>query len=369
MRSVQDDDQPVTSAIVEAFDTCVQCRGCEPACPSGVPYGDLIGATRTTIASEVSKPSPLLRIGLAALVRPRLLRAVSTVTAYAQRLRLVPSRLGVPRLALHRTPRRSTGSDVVLFTGCVMDAWQRHIHDAAQRSLERAGFAVFVSGDLAPCCGALHHHAGLHDRAVQLAKHVVEALPSDVPIVVDSAGCGAAMKAFGSLLPDDPSAANFARRVVDINEFLAEHLDAVEGLGDVDPLEISVAIQDACHLRHVQGVHQATRTLLQPVVRELRELDDLGLCCGAGGAFSVMQPELSRRIRDLKLASIRRADADIVVSANPGCSGHLATAGVEVCHPIELFDRALSRGSSRSGAARALLDEANPRLDNQNKEQ
>jgi glycolate oxidase iron-sulfur subunit len=104
-----------------------------------------------------------------------------------------------------------------------------------------------------------------------------------------------------------------------------------------------VAIQDPCHLRHVQRVHEATRTVLTPFVRELVELDDAGLCCGAGGAYSMFQPELAGEIRDRKVAAIDRAAPDLVASANPGCSMHLGTVGVPTRHPMSIVHDALTR--------------------------
>ena len=341
MREVQDGGAPVTTEIVEAFDTCVQCRGCEPACPSGVPYGNLIESTRERLVDVGALDTRLQRLGFAALTRPRLLRIGSTVLGVAARLRLLPSRLGIPRdLPLRRRRHRVSGNDVVLFTGCVMDAWQREVHEAAQRVIEAAGFGVMPSADLAPCCGALHTHAGLGDAARARAEATIRALggaDDERPIIVDSAGCGAAMKEYGRLLAT-PEAEAFARRVFDAQEWLAAHLDR---LPTVDPLPMSVAVQDPCHLRHVQRVHAATRSVLAPFVDHLVELDDDGLCCGAGGAYSVLQPDLATDIRARKLAAVARVAPDTVASANPGCSLHLSAGGVETVHPVQLVDRAL----------------------------
>ena len=338
MRLVQLDDLPVEPEIVRAFETCVQCRGCEPACPSGVPFGSLIEQTKTTLATRHIVTPRWQRIGLAALPHPRLLRVGSVVLAVAQRARLTPKRLGLPaRLPLRRAPLRTSGTDVYLFTGCVMDAWQRDVHLAAQRVLEAAGFGVTPTGALAPCCGALHAHAGLTHTTKRLAADMIASLRPDVPVLVDSAGCGAAMKEYGHLL-GTPEAIAFSKRTYDLQEFLAQHMDRMPF---AQPLALRVAVQDPCHLRHVQKVHLATRTVLAPYVRELVELDDDGLCCGAGGAYSVMEPELAGQIRQRKVSSIGRALPDVVASANPGCSMHLAAIGVSTVHPIELIDRAL----------------------------
>jgi glycolate oxidase iron-sulfur subunit len=339
MREVQIGGAPITAEIKESFETCVQCRACEPACPSSVPYGHLMERTRETLVAAGEMTPRWQRLLYMPLGHPRLLRAGSSVLAVANRLRLVPARFGLPASMPIRRPAHTTsGTDVFLFTGCVMDAWQRDVHIAGQRVIEAAGFGVTPTGDVAPCCGALQAHAGLTDTTRGLARTMMAALgDDDRPILVDSAGCGAAMKDYAHLL-GTPEAAAFAARVFDIQEWLAEHVDR---LPTVEPLDLRVAVQDPCHLRHVQRVHGATRTVLAPFVRELVELDDDGLCCGAGGAYSVFEPELAGDIRERKVAAIDRATPDVVASANPGCSMHLARAGVDAVHPMVLVARAL----------------------------
>jgi len=341
MREVQDHGAPITNEVRDAFDTCVQCRGCEPACPSGVPYGRLIESTRESLVAVGELSARPQRLAFGVLARPRLLRFGSTLLAVVVRLRLAPKRLGLPRdLPFRRTKHSASGDDVFLFTGCVMDAWQRDVHHAGQRVIEAAGFGVTPTADIAPCCGALHTHAGLGADARGRAEATIAALSiggDRRPIVVDSAGCDAAMKEYGHLLGTAEAAA-FAERVVDIQEWLADHLDR---LPEVKPLDICVAIQDPCHLRHVQRAHAATRVALAPFVHRLIELDDDGLCCGAGGAYSVFHPEISGDVRARKVDAIDQVSPDLVASANPGCSMHLAAAGVETAHPMELIDRAL----------------------------
>jgi glycolate oxidase iron-sulfur subunit len=348
MRAVQNGDAPVTDEVLESFNSCVQCRGCEPACPSGVPYGHLMERTRETLAGERLITPRWQRLALRPLSQPVALNVGSKALAIAQRLHLVPERLGISeQIPLRREPLRTSGDDVYLFTGCVMDAWQRDVHAAGQRVVEAAGFGVTPTGNLAPCCGALQAHAGLTDDTRALAARMMENLPpgdgpAPRPILVDSAGCGAAMKDYGRLL-DTQEAAEFSARVFDIQEFLALHMDELPA---VAPLDVRVAIQDPCHLRHVQRVHLATREVLRPYVCEIVELDDDGLCCGAGGAYSVLEPELARDIRDRKMSAIDRAAVDVVASANPGCSMHLASAGAVTQHPMQIVDLAL-RSSER----------------------
>lgn len=337
MREVQDEGAPLTDEVIRSFETCVQCRGCEPACPSGVPYGRLMEQTRETLADAHEMTPRWQRLALKPLEQPSLLRLGSTVLAAANRVGLVPGRLQLPELPVRRAPLQPSGTDVYLFTGCVMDAWQRDIHLAGQRVIEAAGFGVTPTGDRAPCCGALQAHAGLTDTTRSLARTMIDNLEPDRPVLVDSAGCGAVMKDYGHLLGTD-EAHRFSERVFDIHEWLADRLDR---LPTVEPLDVTVAVQDPCHLRHVQGVHESTRLLLEPFVARVVELDDDGLCCGAGGAYSMLEPDLAGAIRDRKVAAINRVAPDVVASANPGCSIHLGGAGVAAVHPMELVDQAL----------------------------
>jgi glycolate oxidase iron-sulfur subunit len=175
------------------------------------------------------------------------------------------------------------------------------------------------------------------DHARALARRTMAALPGDAPIIVDSAGCGAALKDYGHLL-GTPEAEVFSTRVYDVSEWLAGRV------ADLPPaarrLDQPVAIQDACHLRHVQRAHDHVRTVLRPYA-DIVELDDEGLCCGAGGAYSAQQPELSLAIRDRKVSAVARSGAKVVASANPGCAMHLAAAGLDVRHPVEIMDEAI----------------------------
>ena len=336
MRSVHLDGAEPTDEFVHFMETCVQCRGCEPACPSGVPFGRLMEGTRTTLAAQHRIAPWWQRLGFSMLGRHRLLLAGSTLLALAQRAHLVPRRLGLAELPIRRgAPLTTTGDDVWLFTGCVMDAWMRDTHHATAEVLERIGVGFEVPPAGGACCGALHIHAGLTSEARRLALRVIDALPGDAPILVNSAGCGAALKDYGHLL-GTPAARRFANRVQDIHEFIAPRVADLRPVRRLAPM----IVQDPCHLRHVQRAAGPVRTVLG-AVGDVIELDDDGLCCGAGGAYSALQPELAAQIRDRKLAAIERAGGGVVASANPGCEMHLAAAGVNVRHPMDLVAEAI----------------------------
>jgi glycolate oxidase iron-sulfur subunit len=332
-------DAPFT----EFMDLCVQCRACEVACPSAVPFGRLMEGARHALVAETNYQPWWRRAGYGVLGHHRVLLALTAVGAAAQRAHLVPRRLtrrlGLPPLPLRQPRLAASGTDAYLFTGCVMDAWQRHVHVAAASVMVATGAGISLAGPGGDCCGALHTHAGLTDQARRLAARVMASMPGEAPIVVDSAGCGAALKDYGHLL-GTAEAADFSSRVKDIHEWLAQRLDRLPPFSPGSEKAGPVAIQDPCHLRHVQRAHLPVRTVLAPYVSVV-ELDDEGMCCGAGGAYSAQHPKMAGLIRDRKLAAIERSGAQVVASANPGCSLWLAAAGVEVCHPVELIAEAI----------------------------
>jgi glycolate oxidase iron-sulfur subunit len=342
MRQVQWDGAEAGGSFVGHMESCVQCRGCETACPSGVPFGRLMESTREALAAEKRITPWWQRAGYRALGRHRLVLVGSTLLAVAQRARLVPKRAGLPRLALRRGPAlRASGTDVWMFTGCVMDAWLRDTHRATQRVIEATGATVALPGSGGACCGALHIHAGLDAASRGLAERVISSMPGEAPILVNSAGCGAALKDYGHLLGTD-EARRFAARVRDVHEWLAERIDRLPAATSTPT---PVIVQDPCHLRHVQRAHLPVRTVLGRYV-SIVELDDDGLCCGAGGAYSALQPELAGQIRERKVAAIDRAVAQsgaaVVASSNPGCAMHLAAAGLAIKHPMDIVAEAIA---------------------------
>jgi glycolate oxidase iron-sulfur subunit len=328
---------PIDDAFEHIIQTCIQCRACETACPSSVPFGRLMEGTRQVLARR-SVPA-WQRVAYKTLSHPRLLSAMTAIGGVAQRAHLVPPalarRLALPKLPVRQPPLAPTGGDVWLFMGCVMNAWQRPVHRASIEVLRSMGVGVALPGRGAACCGALHVHAGLHDESVRLARRCVSALPGPRPILVDSAGCGAALKDFGHLLGEEGEA--FSSRVFDIHEWIAARAGDLPSVKTEPGSERSlrVAVQDPCHLRHVQRAEGPVRTVLERY-GQIVELADDGRCCGAGGAYSALQPDLAGAVRTQKVAMIAAAGADVVASANPGCALWLSAAGVPVRHPMEI---------------------------------
>ena len=358
MKEVNDGALILDRDSVGFLDTCIQCRACEPACPSGVPYGRMIESAKSDLARANVVTPRWIRLGLGLLGHPALLRATRPLLALGQRLHLVPRRFGLAPLPWRNEPRLrgvDGDPDVWIFTGCVMDVWQRETHRAVADLAGRVGLSYGVPDARGSCCGALHTHAGLHESSVRRAELTMSSMPGDAPIIVDSAGCGAAMKEYGSILGTD-EARLFSARVVDAVEWLAELMersDLAAALAPASSYRPTVVIQDPCHHRHVQKVHGSTRRVLRDRA-DVVELADDGLCCGAGGAYSLVHPDLAEVVRARKVEAIRSTTADrgevVVASANPGCSMFLAAAGLRVRHPVDIVRDSVVDGPTRTGA-------------------
>jgi glycolate oxidase iron-sulfur subunit len=359
MRAADSGELAIDDDFVSFMERCVMCRGCETACPSGVQFGSLMEQTRISLANQGKIRIPIIiKCGLRALEHHRLLSIGSSFLGMAQKFGLVPERLrrriGLPKTIPIRNqtiPRAAGEPDVWLFTGCVMDVWQRDVHVATKRVLEMAGAQnVSVPRKGGDCCGALHLHVGRKHDGIRLAKTVMNSMPGGAPIVVNSAGCGAALKDYGHLVGTAEAIA-FSKRAVDVSEWLG-HPDRLDRLPYIQPsakrARLVVAVQDPCHLRHVQKAHPATRKVLERFV-DIREVADDGRCCGAGGSYSVLQPELAEVIRIQKISAVRATGATTIASANPGCSIWLSNAPIEIgqdklrfAHPMTLIVEALN---------------------------
>jgi glycolate oxidase iron-sulfur subunit len=355
---------------------CLDCRACETACPSGVEYGKLVEGVRSQIVAARPR-SPIERLIRTAafewlLPHRRALGAFAMLSITAKRLGmgslLRATRLGVARRMadlLDLLPERATATGlgaasargerrgrVAMLQGCVMGSVFGDTNAATARVLARNGVEVVATVDQT-CCGALHAHAGERELARDLARRNIAAFEKDDPdaVIVNAAGCGAAMKEYGWLLKDDPEwsarASAFAAKVKDATEFLGD-LGMRERPG---ALRQRVTWDDPCHLLHGQKIGAQPRALLAAIPGlDIVPLEEADWCCGSAGTYNVTQPELARSILERKVANIVRTGADTVVTANPGClmqiQSGLRSAGskVRVVHLLDLLDEAYSAG-------------------------
>ncbi|HUF54421.1 MAG TPA: heterodisulfide reductase-related iron-sulfur binding cluster [Dehalococcoidia bacterium] len=360
--------QPTENALGH-LDQCLQCRNCEAVCPSGVPYGRIMEHARADAIERGAAPASwrLRRAFLREVVaKPARLRAFVAalrlsqslgLTGVAERLpfagemaSLAPRARGesFTRTGVVGRPEGETEARVAMLSGCIMPLTYGPVHRATVRVLARNGCEVNVPKSQV-CCGALHAHNGDLETARDLARRNIDAFLAEKPdaIVVNSAGCGAAMKEYDRLLVHDPEygarAADFSRLVKDVHEFLVD-LPFVPPTGSVDAV---VTYQDSCHLAHAQRITAAPRAILNsiPGLRFV-EMANADRCCGAAGVYSLTQPEMSLALIDHKMTDVDATGTDFIATANPGCLAQL-DAGVRrsggeaiVRHVIELLDRA-----------------------------
>ncbi len=295
------------------------------------------------------------RIGLDTIARRRRLRAATKLTDLVVRsgLASLARKVGPRRLRwLSGLAARAEGrpfelaeradADVTLFAGCVMREAFGETERATVRVLERDGRRV-TSPIEQVCCGALHAHSGDGAQARELARLNIDAFAGDdLPVVVNAAGCGAHLKAYGDVLHEDPAWAQrgreFGARVRDVTEVARPRAARVGR-----PLR--VVYQDACHLAHGQRIRAQPRELLRAIEGvTVVEIADAERCCGSAGIYNLTQPDISQELQRQKVAAILAARPDVVVSANPGCVLQVvaglraAGSGVRVVHLMRFLD-------------------------------
>jgi glycolate oxidase iron-sulfur subunit len=375
MRAVVEGEIPLDDLSLQThIDRCLGCRACETACPSGVPYGQLLEATRATLR-EV-RPTPLLgRVVLGIFARKTLLRVMLVVSRIIRATRLpslaasIRGRLGFASAMLASTrlplPERDydfgmdgTRGVVALLEGCIMSGLFARTNRATRRTLRANDYRVRGAPDQA-CCGALHAHAGDLAAARTLAKQNIEAFEKSGAefIGVNAAGCGAMMKEYGHLLAGDPEwadrAANVSARVRDVTELLA-----AAGPRTGAPLPVRVTYDAPCHLLHAQRVVTPPLAVLRAIPElTLLPLTDTEQCCGAAGIYNLLEPATSNAVLAPKLRHIASTGADWVATGNPGCLMQigaglkLAHARARVVHPIDLLDASYARASINPNAS------------------
>ncbi len=376
IRDLLENDGPPADEAVFHLDRCIECMACMPACPSGVDYRHLVGIARNEISTRVRRPliERILRgmLGVV-LTHPARLRAAATLArTFAFIVPVLPGRLAAPlRLAARlpvparpASPRPALAGErkgrVALLSGCVQQATAPGIDAALARVLARAGMEAIVL-DGAACCGALDKHLGRADAARAKARDVIAALArADADGRVDaviqtSSGCGALMKDYGHLLAGDPQwaakAKGFAARVRDASEFLAG-LD-LPFRRDLPALDL--AWQAPCSLANAQRISNEPVALMHAAGFRVSLPADGGRCCGAGGVYNALEPEMAGALARHKAEALAAAGGSVIVSANVGCMVQLAGyADTPVLHLVELLDWAT--GGPEPGTLRGFAD-------------
>ncbi len=394
----QGHQEELSAELVEHLDRCLGCMACVTACPSGVRYDKLIEDARAQVERNFERPrgerahrrlvfelfthpgrmralapaaAAAHRLGLPRLARrPRVRRLAPRLAALTAMAPDAPVRRAISRLPRRYEPRGERRGSVALLQGCVQRVFFSHVNDATARVLAAEGFEVHAPR-LPRCCGALPMHAGADAEARALVKATIEELEPYEAVVVNSAGCGSAMKDYGHVLRDEPAwaarAERFAAKVKDASEFLVEvgaraerrPLAPLAGHGggrlerrspvDGSSRALRVAYHDACHLAHAQGVRAQPRELLRGIPGlELVEPAEWELCCGSAGIYNLVKPEPAAELGERKARNLLDTEADAVAAANPGCAlqitAHTERLGrtLPVFHPMELLARSIA---------------------------
>ena len=408
LKAIEAGEQQLDAITASHFDSCLGCFACVTACPSGVRYDQLLEATRPKLnAPELRSPAQRAFRKLLFTLLPypqRLRQALTPLRAYAGGgLQTLARRSGLTRLlgpqlqALEQLlpplspegfadrwpvvvpaegPRRAR---VGLVLGCVQRVFDPGVNAAAVRVLAANGIEVVIPPDQG-CCGAVTHHQGEEQQTRELARALIDSFEAVVgpdgaagpepldAVLVAASGCGHTMKGFGSILNNPsawaPRAQAFAAQVRDIHEFLqelglSEHFQAqLQPLSHADGRPASAAnpvpvvFHDACHMLHGQGISSQPRALLRQIPHlSLREPLEAGVCCGSAGIYNLVQPQEAETLGRLKADDLAATQAELVASANIGCSlqirRHLEEGErqISVAHPIEVLDRSYAAGA------------------------
>jgi glycolate oxidase iron-sulfur subunit len=351
------------------LDRCLGCRGCETACPSGVPYGHLLEHFRDQQEHSVSRTTGerVLREGLLLLLTdPKKMKLAlkagrltgGKIPAFAAKFVGLPTDTQLPLpsdLELASAPLPllipATGKrrgKVALLTGCVMSVLYSPVHKATANLLAANGLDVHVPQNQT-CCGALHGHQGKLEGAKELAKKLIASFENTDydALILNSAGCGSFLKDYGHLLKDDAQWAEralaFSAKIKDVTEYLVE-------IGPYDMtrwITLKITYHDACHLRHGQKIADAPRALLKSIPGiEYIECVDADQCCGSAGVYNYLQPALAGELQKKKVANLLATGTELILTGNPGCLAWIEQGLPEgarvpkIQHPVELLARA-----------------------------
>ncbi len=349
--------QPVSRLTQRHLDRCLTCRSCETTCPSGVQYGRLVDIGRAYAEAHVPRgPLDSFKRTLLKTVLPRPMLFRPLLAAGRVFRPLLPRSLR-RKIPAYRPPgpwpEARHARRMLVLAGCVQPVLAPDINAAAARVLDRLGISL-VTAPRAGCCGALAHHLADETQALDAMRRNIDAWWPFVAqgaeaIIVTASGCGTEIKAYGHALRNDPGYSDRAQQIAalarDISEVILQELSDNALFYEENKVNISglIAFQSPCSLQHGQKLKGVVEGLLQSWGARLTAVPDAHLCCGSAGTYSLLQPELSRRLQANKVAALESGKPDLILTANIGCLTHLASAtDTPIAHWVEWLDARLS---------------------------
>jgi glycolate oxidase iron-sulfur subunit len=349
MSAVAEGIVDVDESFASIIDFCLGCRACEPVCPGLVPYGRTLEGARAEIDAQIpgraSRNRWTVGTALGSRTLMRLAGAALSIGQSVGAIRFAPKKYhrvtgglrplrGRPSSSIGHVGGPGDAGTVGLLAGCIQDEWFRPVNEAAITLLEWAGYTVAVP-EGQTCCGALAAHDGKADASEKYMGQNTDAFGGFDYVVATSAGCSAHLA--------DYSWMGHVPETLDVTVAVARAIE--DGLlPRVEGGNGAMAVQDPCHLRHAQRVVDEPRAILEAGGYEIAEIDEVGLCCGAAGMYTVLQPEASEQLGIQKADQVRSTGVSKVASANPGCEMQLRShleADFEIKHPIEWYLEAL----------------------------
>ena len=376
-KTMLESGKPPSAPVVKHLDRCLTCLSCMTTCPSGVHYAHLLEQARGHIERTYRRPprERLLRRLLATIIpNPALFRLAALAGRLARLVTRPIARLLPPRTRamLENAPRRVASPSwvdrpqvipaqgarrlrVALLAGCAQQVLRPEINEATVSVLTCHGCEVVIAKG-AGCCGAILHQLEFAERAKALAKANIRAWQHELltggldAIVYNASGCGVAIRDYGHLLRDDPEWAPAAARVAALGRDVTELLLELGLRPSVREAKPDVTYHASCTMQHGLGLRWQSKALLMQAGFTVREPTEGHVCCGAAGAYSVLQPEISEALLERKLARLAETHPAVIATGNVGCIERLAgRADVPVVHTVELLDWATG------GAKPALL--------------
>jgi glycolate oxidase iron-sulfur subunit len=357
MKQVLEGAEP-TRKTQQHLDRCLTCRNCESTCPSGVQYGHLVDIGRKLVDAKVPRPTGekvvrwALKEGLPsplfgpAMKLGQLMRQVLPENLRAK----VPARQNAGAW-----PTRQHARKVLMLAGCVQPSMSPNINFATARVLDACGIQAVIAPE-AGCCGAVKFHLNDQDGGSAQMRANIDAWWPLVEngeveaIVMNASGCGVTVKEYGHILQHDAVYAEKAARISQLTKDLSELVPAL--LPELRTRINAEALQAAglqayhspCTLQHGQQLKGGVEALLTQLGFEVKTAaSESHLCCGSAGTYSVLNPELSKQLRDRKLGHLQALQPQGILSANIGCITHLQSGcGTPVRHWVELLDEALT---------------------------
>lgn len=386
IKEMLENDRPADEKTVTHIDRCLSCLACMTTCPSGVNYMHLVDHARAHIERTYERPlaDRMIRRILAmtlpyperfrtSLVMARIGRpfaglfdAIKPLKPLAAMLKLAPgavpakSQVNAPGVRPAEGPRKKR---VALLRGCAQSVLDPKINEATVRLLNRLGVEVVVpEGE--GCCGALVHHMGQEEAALDFARRNIDVWSRTAEadgldaIVITASGCGTTIKDYGHMLRLDPAYAEKAARVSAMAKDVTEFLSELELPLPANATDLVVAYHSACSMQHGQKITKAPKVLLAQAGFTVRDVPEGHICCGSAGTYNILQPEIAATLRDRKVKNIESLAPQAIATGNIGCMTQIGSGtGIPILHTIELLDWAFG------GEKPASLAAVRPRAD------